>query len=571
MRLATVLRWLVLSLPVAVAAGVPVATADPAAAPSAAAIRAHMEFLADDLLEGRSAGTDGYGIAAAYVASVFRSLGLAPAGDDGGWFQDYRVIESRLVPGSGRVILTRNGGDEPLEFDRDFMMGGDYLSRAATVTAPATFVGFGVTAPDLGYDDYAGVDVGGRIVVMFGGAPSRFPHDQRAYYSSTRVKLDNAVARGAIGVLFCFTDDFLERNPWPEIVDSYAFPGMRWVGADGTVAGTWPEIRGAAVLSPAGLARLLADSGHDPAAVQARAAAGETGSFELPGTVTLERASTHRTMTDRNVAGLLPGGDPALRDEVVVITGHLDHIGIGPEVDGDAIYNGYYDNAAGIAVMLESARLLARSPARPARSVLFLAVGAEEKGLLGSDYFAEYPTVDRDALVANVNFDMPLFLYPLADVVAYGAEHSSLQAPSAAAAQAVDLILSPDPMPEEVIFIRSDQFSLIRRGVPAVYLMPGFRSRDPDIDGAQVFGEFLRRRYHKPGDAPGLPFHDESAVRFVAMNVHLIRAIADDPQRPRWNDGDFFGEMFGPGAERSPAGRPGDGGRERVRTEANER
>lgn len=528
-----------------------VTAADPA--PTADALQAHMTFLADDLLAGRAAGTPGYDVAAAYVASVYRGLGLEPAGDGGGWFQAYDAVEARLVEGSGRLILDRGGEARALEYERDFLMGGDYLREASEVTAPASFVGFGVTAPELDHDDYGEIDVRGRIVAMFAGAPAAFPHDQRAYYSSTRVKLDNAVARGAVGALLFYTDEFLARNPWEDIVDAFEFPGMRWVAADGTVQGTWPALRGAAVLSPAGLDRLLENSGHRADELQAAAAEGRTGPFELPGTVTLARATTHRTIVDRNVAGLLPGSDPALKDEVIVITGHLDHIGLGPAVDGDAIYNGYYDNAAGIAVMLETARILASAATRPRRSVLFLAVGGEEKGLLGSDYFAENPTVPREALVANVNFDMPLFIYPVADVVAYGAEHSSLEVPTAAAARAVGFELTPDPIPEEVIFIRSDQFSLVRRGVPAVYLMPGMTSADPAIDGAQAFQDFLRHRYHKPTDEAGLPFHADSALRFVMMNVHLIRAIADEPARPAWHPGDFFGETFGR-PDAAPAG-----------------
>jgi hypothetical protein len=530
------------------------AAAEPAPDFPAAALRAHMEFLADDLLEGRAAGTPGYGVAAAYVASVFQAAGLepagAPTGDERRWFQAYRLLEAQLVPGSARVTLTRDGRTETLAFETEFMAGGDFLRERSEVAAGVTFVGFGVTAPELGHDDYAGVDVRGRIVAMFSGAPASFPADQRAYYSSVRVKLENAVARGAVGVISFYTDEFLARNPWDDIVKAYAFPRMRWVAEDGAVQGTWPEIRGGVLLSPAGLERLLAGSGRTAAELQAEATDGTARAFELPGTVTLARSSTHRRLEDRNVAAVLPGADPALRDEYVVITGHLDHIGTGPEVDGDALYNGYYDNAAGIAVMLETARALARSPERPARSILFLAVGAEEKGLLGSDYFAANPTVPIDALVANVNFDMPLFIFPTADVVAYGAEHSSLAAPTARAAAAAGFEVSPDPIPEEVIFIRSDQYSLVRRGVPAVYLMPGLRSRNPDIDGAAAFRAFLAQRYHKPSDESGLPFDDDTASRFTAMNYHLVRLIANAPERPTWNDGDFFGELFGRPADR---------------------
>jgi hypothetical protein len=540
-----------LSITLSLAVGLGGATADSPALPpiQASAIRAHMDFLADDRLEGRAAGTPGYGVAAAYVASVYQTLGLEPAGADGGWYQPYRLVEARLVPDSGRIVVNRDGRSDALAYEQDFLMGGDYLREESEITAPVTVVGFGVTAPELEHDDYADVDVHGRIVAMFGGAPAHFPHDQRAYYSSARVKMANAVARGAVGAIFFYTDDFLQRNPWPSIVDAYAFPGMRWVDDDGTVQSTWPEIKAAGLLSPAGLERLLAGSGRSPADLQAQAAEGRVPAFELPGTVTLARRSVHRSVSDHNVAGLLRGADPDLADEIVVITGHLDHIGVGPEVEGDSIYNGYYDNAAGIAVMLETARALAPPGQRPARSVLFLAVGAEEKGLLGSDYFAENPTVPLSSLVANVNFDMPLFIYPTADVVAYGAEHSSLEGPTAAAAAAAGFTLSPDPMPEEVIFIRSDQFSLVRRGVPAVYLMPGFQSSDPEIDGPARFREFLGTRYHKPSDETGLPFHDETASRFTAMNVHLVKLIANDPEPPTWNDGDFFGELFAPSGE----------------------
>ena len=544
-----IIRGAVASLALCAAGIGGTAMAEPTPDFPAAAIRAHMDFLADDLLEGRAAGTPGYGVAAAYVATVFQAIGLEPAGDpaDGGssWFQSYRLIEAQLVPGSARVTLTRDGRSEALAFETEFMAGGDYLREQSEVAAGVTFVGFGVTAPELGHDDYAGVDVRGRIVAMFGGAPASFPADQRAYYTSGRVKMNNAVARGAVGAIYFYTDEFLARNPWDDIVKSYAFPGMRWVAEDGAVQGTWPEIKSGALLSPAGLERLLAGSGRTAAELQADAAEGVTRPFELPGTVTLARASTHRQVDDRNVVAILPGSDPALRDEYVVITGHLDHIGIGPEVDGDGLYNGYYDNAAGIAIMLETARALARSPQRPARSIMFLAVGAEEKGLLGSDYFAANPTVPIGALVANVNFDMPLFIFPTADIVAYGAKHSSLAAPTARAAAAAGFEVSPDPIPEEVIFIRSDQFSLVRRGVPAVYLMPGLRSADPAVDGAAAFRAFLAERYHKPSDESGLPFDDDTASRFTALNYHLVSLIANTPERPTWNEGDFFGELFG--------------------------
>ena len=232
---------------------------------------------------------------------------------------------------------------------------------------------------------------------------------------------------------------------------------MRWVAEDGRVANTYPQLEFGASLSPRGLEKLLEGTGIDPESLYDQAEKGIAGGRALGKRVEVARRSEHQRFRSSNVAAVLRGSDPDLRDEYVVITAHLDHIGIGPQRNGDPIYNGAYDNAAGVAIMLEVARALAESETPPARSILFLALGGEEKGLLGSDYFAEYPTVPMDRIVANVNIDMPLFIYPLADVVAFGAEHSSLKSPVERAAARAGLSLSPDPMPEEVLCIRSDQ------------------------------------------------------------------------------------------------------------------
>jgi Zn-dependent M28 family amino/carboxypeptidase len=259
----------------------------------------------------------------------------------------------------------------------------------------------------------------------------------------------------------------------------------------------------------------------------------------------LSQHASHEEATSTNVVGLLRGSDPVLAGEYIVYTAHLDHVGVGTPVDGDDIYNGYYDNAMGIALMLEAARAFAAMPLRPARSILFVAVAGEERGLLGSDYFAHYPTVPTEALIANVNLDMPLFLYPLADITAFGAEHSSLESLIAPAIATEDFLLTPDPIPEEVIFIRSDQYSFVRQGVPAVYLVPGFASQDPAIDGAAAFREHLATHYHRPSDDDTRPVHWDSALRFARANVRIGLQISATAERPSWNDGDFFGTRFG--------------------------
>ncbi len=534
------------------------ADADQAPEFDAQALRAHIEFLADDLLEGRLTGTRGYDIAARYVASSLAAAGWLPAGDDGSWFQNLSTVEGKLVEDSAVMTLrTADGQDLPMVWQEDFLLGGSYADAETRIDAPVTFVGFGITAPDLGYDDYADLDVTGHVIAYFSGAPEDFPSDQRAYYSG-RSKLENAARRGAIGTLSFSTRKSAEKRPWEDIVKAYESPGMRWLDADGNVQGLLPPIRGGATLSPAGLSKLLTGSGQTLEQFYDGAESGRPSPAPLPVELSLYRRSEQITRESHNVVGMLPGSDPALADQYVVLSGHLDHLGIGPEYDGDTNYNGAYDNATGIAVMLEVAKELARSEPRPARSILFLAVTGEEQGLLGSDYFANYPTVPRDKIVANVNLDMPIFANATTDIVAFGAEHSSLVEPATQAAEAIGLTLAPDPLPEEVIFIRSDQYSFVRQGIPAVYLMPGFSSVDPDSNEGSGLVDFLKNHYHKPSDETDLPFDAGAAERFTQLNYLLLRAVADDPRVPAWNAGDFFGDLFAnpanPASSASPTG-----------------
>ncbi|MGB5250632.1 MAG: M28 family metallopeptidase [Gammaproteobacteria bacterium] len=524
--------------------------ADPAQVPaqapeiSAQALRAHIEFLADDLTEGRRTGTRGYDIAARYVASMLAAAGLQPAGDDGSWFQNLTTVEGKLVEDSAEMILrTADGQELPMIWQQDFLIGGSYADAETLIDAPVTFVGYGITAPELAYDDYAGLDVRGHVVAFFGGAPEDFPGDQRAYYSS-RSKLENAASRGAVGTVSFNTREAAERRPWEDTINAYQSPGMRWVDDDGSVQGLLPPIRGGAMLSPDGLSKLLAGSGQTRDQLYDAAETGQTKSMTLPVEMKLYRRSEQIPYQSHNVVGVLPGSDPALASEYVVMSGHLDHLGIGVEYDGDGNYNGAYDNATGIAIMLEVARALATNEPRPARSILFLAVTGEEQGLLGSDYFANHPTVPLSQIVANINLDMPIFTNATNDIVAFGAEHSSLAGPTALAAEAIGMTLAPDPLPEEVIFIRSDQYSFVRQGVPAVYLMPGMTATDPTVSGGSGLMDFLKNHYHKPSDELDLQFDPDAAVRFTRLNYLLIREIADQPQRPTWNAGDFFGDLF---------------------------
>ncbi|MCB1609199.1 MAG: M28 family peptidase [Xanthomonadales bacterium] len=505
-------------------------------------VQAHVAFLADDLLEGREAGTRGYDLAARYVASQMAAIGLQPAGDNGGWLQRVPLLRGTRIREGAQMRVHRADGVEELRFEQDFLPGVNYQQATAKLRAPAVFVGQAVVAPEFDHDDLAGVDLHGKIALLLSGAPEGFPNDPRAYYSSSRVKLQLLVERGAVGVVFLLDPEREGRSPWARGAANWARPGMRLRDPEGRPVDSYPELKVSASLSLEASRALLANAQQSADEVYTRLKSGQLQAFDLDLELEITAVSALQALESSNVVGLLPGSDPALRDEYLVYSAHLDHVGIGAPVNGDRIYNGALDNALGTAVMLETARLAAgRGPAR--RSQLFVAVTAEEKGLLGSQYFAEYPTVNG-RLVANINIDMPVILTELSDVLPIGIEHSSLAAVVRDSAAQLGIALSPDPNPEEVVFVRSDQFNFIRRGIPAIYLKGGIVASDPAIDGKQLATDFRRTHYHQPSDQIDLPIHYPTAARMADLNASVGAAVASAAQAPNWNQGDFFGERF---------------------------
>ncbi len=508
-----------------------------------AGIEKHYRYLADDALEGRLTGEPGYDTAAQYVAEQYEAIGLEPGGEEGGWYQAVPLVAFSLEEGSMHAVAHLDGIEEELVYREDYGMSADKVREENSVQAEVVYVGFGVHEPELGYSDYEGVDVDGKIIAMFGGAPATFDHNERAFYASGRTKVQEAVNRGAIGIITLWSRRMQRRMPWERFKKQTGTkPGMAWVNLTGQANDYFPEIEGAITLSPKAATELMAGTPISfeealDAIDDSRPASTPLG-FEMA----IERRSLRESITSPNVIGLVVGTDPELKDEYVVYTAHLDHVGIGVEENGDDIYNGAYDNAMGVALMIETARAIAANP--PRRSVLFIALTAEERGLLGSDYFANYPTVPSGSMVANVNLDMPLFLSPVADLVAFGSEHSSLEAVVDKAAVAEGFTLSPDPFPEETLFIRSDQYSFVRKGIPAFFLMPGFGSLDPDVDGSELFDDHLQNHYHRPSDDLSRPVHWDSARRFARANARVGVEVGNADERPTWNEGDFFGDMF---------------------------
>jgi hypothetical protein len=507
-------------------------------------IRSHVEFLAGDLLEGRATASRGYDIAAAYVAAQFRQAGLQPGGEDKSYLQRVPLLEATpVLPGSS-AELVREDDTYTFEYGTHYLPSADFSSASSTLSAPMVFAGFGVEAPELGYNDFEGIDLKGRIAVVFSGAPAKFPHHQRAYYSWTDHKFATLIDRGAVGVITIDSNADAKRMPWERRVAMSWTPEMRWLDEAGTPQNSFPELKLRFRFNHEAATQLFETAPTSFAAALAASDESTPQGFALPGMLTLSATTGLRKTESANVVGILPGSDPQLKNEYVVVTAHLDHLGRGAAVNGDSVYNGAHDNAVGIGVMLEIARSLHASGTRPKRSIAFVAVTAEEKGLLGSDFFAGQAQSREQRLVANINMDMPMLLAPIFDFVALGAQHSTLGPLAKQAVATQGYRLSADANPELVKFIRSDQFSFIRRGIPAISLTGGYQPRDPSVDLAELREQFLSAHYHQPSDDLTLPMAYPTAADLARINVRIALAVANADRLPRWNNDDFFGEKF---------------------------
>lgn len=509
------------------------------------AIHAEMGFLSDDSLEGRGTGSRGHEIAAKFMASEFAAMGLPPAGEAGAYFQTVRLRSARVDETHTSLTLTRAGQAQTLVFRQDFISVGDPGRPESTVEAPVVYVGFGVTAPDQNYDDYKGIDAHGKIVALVYGAPN-FESSLKAQYSSFIVKRANAVAHGAVGVILLYDPQLESLYSFQQNAAALAFPQMSWLDKENQPNDYFPQLQGTAALSLPAAKKFFEGSGHSADEVFDAVKAGKPLAFAMPVTARIHNQSELTNVTSPNVIAKLEGSDPVLKNEYLLYSAHLDHLGIGEPVNGDKIYNGALDNASGCAIMLEVARAFSKMNPRPKRSILFVAVTGEEKGLLGSDYYAHYPTVSKGDIVADVNMDEDVMLWPLRDIIAYGAEHSSLETVAEKAAKRLQLSVSPDPAPEETIFIRSDQYSFVKQGIPSVFPVAGFKSTDPAIDPAALFKKWEQTRYHQPGDdmqQPGLDY--DQAVKYAQFIYLCGWLITQDAARPSWNPKDFFGEHYG--------------------------
>ena len=511
--------------------------AAPAAAqelsPEAASLKSHVAFLASDAMKGRDTGSPEIAIAEQYVAAQMLAAGLRPGGVSGGWLQPVPLIGYKPAD-HGSLALKRGATVTPLEWGKDYLTRGLPGLPKFAVSGEVVFAGYGVVDKTSGWDDYKGLNVKGRIVAVLRDSPHTLSSDVRAHLSTPLEQARIAAEHGAVGVILIEGNTRRNGYSFAKVVPNWQSEAMTWDAG----APSGPSAPPFAYLSFEGAAKLFAGSKLKWDAVIAQDKPGGKLPHGPLGVVAQGESNTTITkLAGNNVVGILEGGD--LKDEYVAISAHLDHVGVGEaNAAGDTIYNGAMDNAAGTAAMLEVARRFRAEGKKPRRSILFVAVTAEETGLVGSEYFAANPTVPKGSIVADVNLDMPILTYAFEDLVAIGADHSSVGAVVAAAAASEGVKVVPDGSPEEAFFVRSDHYSFVKAGIPSVSLDLG-----PGGPGAAASKEFLDKHYHQPSDEIGLIDWNQG-LRFVKLNYAIARALADADQRPVWNKGDFFGTLY---------------------------
>ena len=481
------------------------------------------------------------------MATRFEGLGLQPGGDDGSWYQQVPLVSIGLDPAAPPSVTI--GDQSFLSGEHILMSAGRRIDETQqSVRGDVVFVGYGIDSDAAGIHSYEGVDVTGKFVAILMGMPEGLTPEQMAAVAQAD-RSEAAAAHGAAGILLLLQPSDLQRFPWERAADYFAHPSTSWIDADGNVNGEAPSaLRISAYLDPTATEALFEGAPMTSEAAIAAASAGTLTPFSLGKTVTAKRNILVNRISAPNVIGVLPGSDPTLANEYVLLPAHLDHNGIDPALEGDQIYNGAMDNAGGTATMLEAARAFVSSGTRPRRSIMFVSLAAEEDGLIGSDYLAKHPVTGDGKVVADVNLDMPVLLYDFTDVVALGAEHSTLGPIVEAAAAQAGVTLSPDPMPEENLFVRSDHYSFVKAGVPSVFLVTGFQN-----GGETAFRDFLATHYHKVSDQTDLPFDWNAAAKFARINFLIAREIANRDEAPRWYEGNQYGDRYAPAAPRAPA------------------
>lgn len=490
----------------------------------------HIQVLADDGMQGRNTGSEGHRRAAQFLAGEFEKAGLKPAGVNG-YIQPVPFNVAQIMEEQSSLAMVSNGKVTPLHLGPDATLNVR-AGLAEHVDAEAVFVGYALSVPESHFDDFAGLDLKGKIVVFIAGGPSTIPGNLRSHYSFRSERWKAIHKTGAIGLVTIQNPKSMDI-PWERSSLARLNPTMALAGVDDL-----PGIQFGATLNPAKAGIIFENSGHTLAELLALANQ-DKPLPRFPLNIRF-RATEHMKVSkveSQNVIAMLPGSDPVLKDQYVVFGAHLDHLGVGAPINGDSIYNGAMDDGSGIASLIEIATIARQEQLHPKRSFLFVAVTGEEKGLLGSQYFTAAPTVPLSHVAADINMDMYLPLFPLKYLQVMGLEESTLGADIRAVCEKAGIVVQPDPEPQRNIFIRSDQYNFIRHGVPALTFKFGYLPGSPEEKMAK---DWLRDRYHAPSDDLNQPVDKEAAARYNRIMLALGMRVADADGKPHWNADSFF-------------------------------
>src|SRR5579864_131861 len=501
-------------------------------------IRAHVRFLSHDLLEGRGTGQRGGDIAAEYIATQFWLYGLKAAGDNGTFFQKVPLVGNTPAPETTFELAPNKGEALRLKPLDEYVAYDETQNSSSDIDADIVFVGYGIEAPEYQWDDYKGVDVRGKVLLMLvneppSNDPNFFKGPALTYYGRWTYKYEQAARKGAVGAILIHKTD-MASYPW-EVVRNSNSGEKEYLKSDE------PSLKAASWIQLEVARKLARDAGMDIDKMMVDAQSRNFHPVALPVRLKAHLVSKIRQITSNNVVAMLPGSDPKLKNEAVIYTAHYDHLGIRPDMPGDNIYNGARDNATGCGMLLELARVFAQSPARPRRSILFASVTAEEQGLLGSEYLGKHPPVPAGRISLDLNFDDVPPLGEPQEVEVSGAERTNFYPTVEATAQEFRLAIRPDSHPEAGHYYRSDHFSLARVGVPSFSINEGMKYKGHTSEwGMQQAEEFTNKHYHQPSDeySPSMDFRGDSAI--ARFGFALGWEAASQPKLAGWQKGDEF-------------------------------
>ncbi|MBW4889045.1 M28 family peptidase [Mucilaginibacter sp. HMF5004] len=499
-------------------------------------IKADIAYLADDKLQGRMPGTEGYQMAVDYVIGRLKLLKVIPAGENGTWLQTVRLRKATTQKGATATLT--NAGDVTLTVGKNISITPNAELADVNVSGQLVFAGYGVSEPKLGYDDYAGIDVKGKVVLITRGAPDAFPSSVMAHVSNATTILKTATEHGAIGVIIALADT---SGRFPGIANRPAYSVMDAKGKVSVSRSFYSmQVKLFGNLDSKTFGDLMKQEGKDLKDVLSLIKSGKTQSFDLKAGINAVYHSDYKDMLSYNIIGKITGSDPKLKNQYVVHSAHLDHLGFGVPVQGDSLYNGAHDNASGVASLLGIAKVYANMKVKPKRSILVVMVTGEEMGDLGSGYFAKYPTVPKASMIADVNTDMPTIIAPLLSITALGAEHSSLSKQVDQAAKYMGITVEPDPEPKQARFTRSDQYSFVVQGIPALHVKYGNKTADGKNNLADIVAPWRAKYYHKPQDDINGVFDFDAGKKYAQLNFLIGYLIAKDVKKPVWNKDDIF-------------------------------